>query len=579
MHETKPLFIIRKYRSILMAAIIVEAVNYIVSLTDSIVAGNILGGTAFAAIGLIAPFLSVSVFISSVISSGMVLNYSYHVGAFEKRRALEFFSQGVYTAVISGAVYAALLLLIREPVLARISASPEMLRCAREYYDVILMYIMVNPLAYLLDNMLVADGSEKLSAAANILAILLNVFLSIVFAYWWGVRGIAAASAASNITYIIIACLHFTSRRNTLRLVRHWTRADFRLIIRSGAVNASTYAFEALTIFALNLFAVNYFDSGTLILLVMLEKFLGLLTLFTGLSMAAQPLIGTLRGERNSKALRSLMRTVSSDMAAAGFIFTVLTFSFAPYLVRAFGISGALLEGGATALRIVSVTLVPHALLILFFIYYHLIGRQLLAFTICAYKNLISPLALVLLFSVLLKSDLGIWIGLAAAPLLSLLLCSQGIFLKLRGADFPFLLPVENNDRTFIYAFDISPENAAAMSRTAGEVLSAFPVSERTRAIAGLFIEDMLMLIQDKNAGRKLRAECTVMAEPDGVRIILRDSGVIFDITDGDALPDSFRQYVVASLMTANRRKIYLTTTGYNRNELFFAENEAAPKA
>lgn len=50
MQETKPRFIIKKYHSILRAAIIVEAVGFIVSLTDSIIAGNFIGDEAFAAI-------------------------------------------------------------------------------------------------------------------------------------------------------------------------------------------------------------------------------------------------------------------------------------------------------------------------------------------------------------------------------------------------------------------------------------------------------------------------------------------------------------------------------------------------
>lgn len=40
MKETRPQFIIRKYRSILRAAVIVEAVNFIVSLTDGIILGR-----------------------------------------------------------------------------------------------------------------------------------------------------------------------------------------------------------------------------------------------------------------------------------------------------------------------------------------------------------------------------------------------------------------------------------------------------------------------------------------------------------------------------------------------------------
>ena len=83
------------------------------------------------------------------------------------------------------------------------------------------------------------------------------------------------------------------------------------------------------------------------------------------------------------------------------------------------------------------------------------------------------------------------------------------------------------------------------------------------------------MLIYEKNADKeKLFAECTILAEPAGMRMILRDSGILFDVTDADSLPDSLLQYVVARMMVAHDKKAYLTTTGYNRIELFFSKND-----
>ena len=81
------------------------------------------------------------------------------------------------------------------------------------------------------------------------------------------------------------------------------------------------------------------------------------------------------------------------------------------------------------------------------------------------------------------------------------------------------------------------------------------------------------MLIYEKNAGKKkLFAECTILSEPAGMRMILRDSGILFDVTDADSLPVSLRQYVVARMMVVHDKKAYLTTTGYNRIELFSAK-------
>lgn len=579
MEQTKSLFIFRRYRSILTAAIIVEAVNYIVSLTDSIVAGNLVNSSALAAIGLFAPFLSFITFLSSIIISGTTLNYSFEIGRFDKRRALEFFSQGVYMALLTGALFSAALFAFRGLIIPGLTSSAVMQQYLREYYSVILLFYLIFPVSHYLDNMTVADGGEKLSAAANIVFIVSNVLLSILFARLWGVKGIALASLVSRLLFILILSAHFLGKKSTLRLLRHWSLRDFLTVVRSGGVKASIYALEGLTLLAVNLFTVRCFGSDTLILLVMMEKFLGLLTLFIGLAMAAQPLISTLSGEKNNKALRLLMRTVSFDMLAAGLILSLLTLLFTPYLVGAFGISAEPLRGqGVVALRIVAATLPLHALQLLYFIYYNLIGQQRAALTLSVSKNLISPLVLVALLSLIIKTGLGIWLGCSLAPLVSLIVCSLLIFLrctKKRGEPFPLLIPRDNEDRTFIYDFAVTAENAVAVSRTADAVLQGFPVSEQTRTFLCLTLEEMLMLIREKNGEKIVFAECTILVEPEGVRMILRDSGRLFDITEADARADSFRQYVVAALMLAHEYKAYLITTGYNRNELFFPSGAA----
>lgn len=575
MQQTKPLFLIRKYRSILTAAITVEAVNYIVSLTDSIVAGNMLGNEALTGIGVLSPFLLFSFFVSSIIISGTVMNYSYEIGRFDRKRAGEFFSQGVTMALLVGIVYPVLLLLLREPILSVITGSGPVREYAREYFNIILFFYFLTPIANLLDNLVIADGGEKLSAAANIVMIVSNVAFSLLFAVWWGIQGVALASVLSKVLFVLVISFSFFGKNNTLRLIPHWNAGDFWTIVRDGIVKASTYALEALMYFLINLFALSRFPESTMVLLVMAEKFLGLLTLFIGLSMSAQPLIGTLKGEKNIKALRLLMRRVCVDLFATGGILSLLTIAAAPFLVSVFGISAEPLRtDGIIALRIVGSTLSIHAILVQFFIFYYLTDKPKLSFFICVHKNLINPVGLVVLLSVLTSSQIGMWTGLAAAPVLSLLVCTAVVFLRSRKdkTPFPFLLPVDTDRKTYIYDFDLVPEKITEMARTADELMKAFPVSAKTRMVVEILIEDLLMLILEKNAKRKgLYAECTMIAEPDGVRMILRDSGVIFDITDEDAFPDSFRQYVAASFMTVQKNKMNITTTGYNRNEFFFA--------
>ncbi len=574
LNETRSLFVIRRYRSIVFATIIVEAVNYIVSLTDSIVAGNLVNSSALAAIGLISPIISLATFLASIINSGTMFNYSYNIGIFDKKRALQFFSQGIYMALIIGTFWWGVLLMLRGVILPLLSPSAEIQQYLRDYYNIILLFFLLSPLSALLDNITVVDGGEKLSAVANVVQIVLNVLLSIFMAKHWGVKGIAAASVLCKLLFILMMLLHFFGKRNTVRLVKHWKTADCFTIARSGIVKASAFALDGLAVLAINMFVTRYFGRDTLVLVVMIEKYLGLLTMFIGMSMSGQSLISTFKGEKNAKAMRHLMRTACSYLAVTGLVLMVLTLFFAPFLATAFGITAEPVHRhGYMALRLVSMTLPLQAMLLLFFIYYYLLGKQLLAFSICLFKYYIGPVGLVILFSLITRSPVGMWVGFTAAPVLSVLICSLLVYLKGRkdGEDFPFLLRRDMDDRTFIYDFEINEDNTVAMSQTADAVIESFSIPEKTQVFAGLMVEEMLLRIRDENPGKRVFAECTIMVEEEGVRLILRDSGKIFDITDTDTLPDSFREYVVANLMIAAQEyKSYITTTGYNRNELFF---------
>ena len=296
--------------------------------------------------------------------------------------------------------------------------------------------------------------------------------------------------------------------------------------------------------------------------------------IFMGLSLALQPFIGTLRGEKNTKAERQLMEEVCRITLIGGVVVSVATVLFAPFLAAAFGFgSGPLTPAVILSVRIAGSTLFVRALLMLFFVYYFLTDRRLPMFLITILDDFAVPVGLGVLGAALFGHPEGIWAGIAAAPILSLLAC--GAFVRrLYGREiFPFLIPPRDESRIYIYDFALTNENSVTMSETAGEILmEAGGYAMRTIRMLELIVEDTLMLIQEKNgdAAGKLSAECNIILEEDGARLILRDTGIIFDITDSDASIDSFRQYFIGQILTIPNNRQYITSAGYNRSEFFF---------
>ena len=575
MNQTKPLMILKKYRSILIAAVIVEAVSFLVSLTDSIIAGSIIGSDAFAAIGLMTPFFSIATFFAAVINSGTVLYYSDETGAFHKQRANEYFSQGVVMAVATGLIFTVLLLLLKKVIIGVLDVPEEMYQYLTDYYDIIAFYFLFVPISCVLDNIVVADGGERLSAVSNVIQIVGNVILSLFLSRSMGVKGIAAATVTCKLIFVIIICFWFLNKKCNLRFVRGMHFKDCVRMCRRGVVRALTFAMSAVMTFILNAYVLMYFDEDILSVLIVAEKIIDLSTLFLGLAMALQPMIGTLKGERNTKAERMLLRRASNDMMLAGVAISLVLVWNAKRVVWVFGIREELLVKEAVfAVYITSATLIFTALLVFFFIYFFLEGRNKLSLFTCFFKDFATPLGLAVFLTVLLKTPEALWYGISGAAVLSLILCMIVILIRYGKDRFPFLLSKDSDDNTYIYAFELNEKNAADLSVTVMDILAQRGFTNRLQVKVGGCIEDMLIMIQEKNEGSKnpILVECNLIIDGEEVRMILRDSGVIFDITDEDARPGSFRQYIVANLITAIEIKTYLVTTGYNRNVFVFAE-------
>ena len=79
------------------------------------------------------------------------------------------------------------------------------------------------------------------------------------------------------------------------------------------------------------------------------------------------------------------------------------------------------------------------------------------------------------------------------------------------------------------------------------------------------------MAVRERNPGRRRILGEVTLDLNDGVKMTLRDDGVIFDITDADAKVTSLRTYLVASVMERQRGRLNLVTTGFNRNVFRFS--------
>ena len=83
------------------------------------------------------------------------------------------------------------------------------------------------------------------------------------------------------------------------------------------------------------------------------------------------------------------------------------------------------------------------------------------------------------------------------------------------------------------------------------------------------------MLIREKNGGKAVLSECSVLLRPEGVQIITKDEGILFDISEEDVNVTSILALTVSAYMEKlgqNRR--YLTTMSFNRCSFLIKANK-----
>jgi len=317
--------------------------------------------------------------------------------------------------------------------------------------------------------------------------------------------------------------------------------------------------------FALNAYVIAHFGSDALPVLAVAIMVIGISEVFDGVANAAQPLASVYVGERNALLTKRVMRVAMVSALAEGGGAMLLLLAFPKLMLLLVGVEDpAVVPEAVHAVRIVSIALPGLAFVLLFNSYYVFIGREVLSVVLTLLATCILPLVLFLAFGALWGAH-GVWLALGTAPGAALGLIAVYVLISGGRRLFPYLLPGKREAALRVFDLEVEPAAVCNASATVEAHLRQNGIDGRRASKAALLVEETLMVVRDRNAGRRIKAEVTVDLN-DGLSLVIRDDGEIFDITDADARISSLRSYLVSNLMTMLPNRRNLTTTGFNRN-------------
>ncbi len=564
----QPKLMSKKYFSMLLGGTLTMMVASIMLMSDSVIAGAVIGSDAVAGITLVTPLYSLAVFFGSVISIGIPILYSTEMGKFNKKRADQSFGFGVLMSVIVGVLMFILITVFGEMYLLSYSPTKAVLEEANGYLFWTNFTILVLPMQMLIANMVYSDGDETVSTIATAVQGLGNITLSIILCPVMGIRGISLASFLFNIVSIMILLLHFLKKSNSLRWNVYFSFGIMKDVIRYSIIDSSSYLFLAVFTAALNAFISTQFGPEYLILASVITLCREFQLLFDGIGVAVGPIFSVYVGEKNHSGLRSSFSLANKTAVIEGIIVTVVLVIIAPFTPAFLNVTDPQLSNWVViGVIITALSSTFVSILYLLTSYYLVIEKIILGVVVCALRDVILSVGFAVIFGKVFGIT-GMFIGIATAPACAYGLILVYILARYGKKDCPLLLSkVPGDDNCYLFNISVEPDKIIGLQKEVEKLLLEKEVEKRTVGKIKLLVEELYMLIREKNEDKTILSEFDIFVHPNEVKIITKDDGVLFDISEDDVSVTSIASFAVSAYMEKlGEDRHHLTTMSFNRS-------------
>ncbi len=324
---------------------------------DNVIAGNLLGPDAVAAIGMSLPVFMLFSGFAGIIETGAVALSARAMGTRDASRVNMLFSVSLLAALVAGAVLSVCCTAFSSDIATFMGAREGDLHANTTAF---LSGICTGALPILVLQLLMGflrlDNAPQLGIIAIIIMSVCDVSLNLaaVCVLDAGLHGMGLATASSYCIAVVICCTHFFFKKNTLHLVNPLTHLkELGGILKTGLPDSLTRVTVMLRTFAFNhlLLAVAAGEAvAVLSMLSSVNTFTSSLSI--GLGQTATLMCGIFYGEEDKLALKNTLRIAIRMGIVMTVILVIAVCAFAPAVVGLFGFTGAELALGVIAVRI-----------------------------------------------------------------------------------------------------------------------------------------------------------------------------------------------------------------------------------
>lgn len=557
-----------KFKSIFIASTFSMLIEYLMSLSDKIISGNIIGSDALSAITLVEPFSLLVGFIAYLLCDITDAPVTEALGRGDQKKAEQYINQTLFLTILIGLALTIVYVVFTDSFVSAVSGTSAYKAYVRDYF----LCIRFIPLPMLLNAVLYTivlyRGGEKYCNLSALFSVLSNIGLSIGLCFGFGLKGISAATVIGTCMGIIPLVYFLFTPAGKLHVTFHFSLHDLKNNLVYSLGGSLTYLYMAIFQMLMNLFLVKLFSDNALIIFTGVVNVISLvIALSDSIVEFLVPMFGTYKGEQNDLGCRRVMEKAIKVSIIESLALTVIIFIFARMLAAVFGVENPeLLNEFTSAVRIYILSTCFFYMVNLYSKYYLYIGKPLLSFIIEFLKSIVFPLTFGLGFGMLFGLK-GIWIGMSIAQIV---LLAAGFLIirrnKQAGKDLLFL-DLNRMKHQHMWNIQMEEMQIIQLVEEVSNILKeeGFPQNKINQAALAVEESQMHDLVLNKNP-EKVIIECSMLEDPEDkdITLILRNTGICSNIlNDGNDQTDLLPRTLVSRMPGMSTK--YFLVNGNNR--------------
>lgn len=316
-----------------------------------------LGTSAAGAVGIVFSMMAIIQAIGFNIGMGAGSLLSRLLGKRDAAAAGVYASSAMAMAVSVGAIVGAAGLYWNAALMRLLGATPNILPYAQDYARFIFLGTPVMCLAFVLNNLMRAQGKAALStlglSAGGVVNLLLDPLF--IFGFGWGIAGAAIATLVSQCLSCAILFYLFSSGRSAVQPSWSALSPEARVygrIFTTGFPAFCRQGLASIATVALNVSAAAYGDEAVAAMSIVGRIFMLFFAVTLGLGQGFQPVAGYNYGAGKYERVKEAYRFCIGAGTAAMTLLAAAGFWFAPQIIAAFRAEdAAVIAIGAFALR------------------------------------------------------------------------------------------------------------------------------------------------------------------------------------------------------------------------------------